>query len=456
MADRDELLAALRRIVGAGQVLDDPELTASYERDWTGRFGGPAAFVVRPGSTAEVAAVVRACAADGVKLVVQGGNTGLVGGGVPAGGEAILSLRRLATIEPVDVTASQVTCGAGVTLADVSRAAREHGLDFGVDFAARDSATVGGMVATNAGGERVLRYGMTRANVIGLEVVLADGTILRRLGGLPKDNVGYDVGSLIVGSEGTLAVVTAARLRLVPRLDHRTTALLGVDDIPAAQQVLAGVRAAVPSLECAELFFPEGVDLVIADGGRLPFAEHPGAYLLLEAADHADPTDQLLAALDRCAGIGASAIATSQLDRDALWHYREAHTEAINRAGVPVKLDVAVPVARLAQLVRESRRVLAEVAPSARGITFGHLAEGNLHVNVLGSDGRDQEITDAILGVVVGLGGSVSAEHGVGRAKAAWVSRSRSPEELATMRTIKHALDPTGLLNPGVVLPPPV
>jgi FAD/FMN-containing dehydrogenase len=451
------MIEQLRAIVGPAHVLTDPDVTASYERDWTGRFGGRAAAVVRPANTDEVAAVLRACHEAGHAVVPQGGNTGLVGGGVPRQGEVVLSLRRLDAMEPVDTVAAQVTVGAGVTLAAVQQHVRARGFDVGVDFAARDSATIGGLVATNAGGERVLRYGMTRASVVGIEAVLADGSVVSRMHGLPKDNVGYDLASLVVGSEGTLAVVTRVRLRLVPLLTERVTALLAVDSTAAALALLAHLRACLSTLECAEVFYAAGVDLVCAATGRPhPFGTnhtHP-AYVLIECAARHDPSDELMAALATVpdqAGVRDSAIAVAGPAREALWAYREHHTEAINRAGVPLKLDVAVPLAVFAAFEAELRATVAEVAPDAELHLFGHLNEGNLHVNILAAGDRAEALTEAVLTLTAGRGGSISAEHGVGVAKARWLPLCRGAADVAAMTSVKRALDPGGILNPGVL-----
>jgi FAD/FMN-containing dehydrogenase len=450
----DRLAAALRDMVGEAHVLDDPAVVASYETDWTGRFRGNARLVVRPASTAEVAAAVRACADAGVKVCVQGGNTGLVGGSVPVDGAVVLSLTRLAAVEPVDEVAGQVTVGAGCTLAVLQQVVRQAGFDVGVDFAARDSCTVGGMVATNAGGERVLRYGTMRAQVVGIEAVLPDGAVVSRLAGLPKDNTGYDVASLLAGSEGTLGVITRLRLRLVPLLSARTVALVAVADTEAAVTLVRSLREVV-SLEAAELFYADGLSLVIDQTGLpAPFGTAHPAYVLAECAAREDPTDDLLGVLERAAdGILDATVASDPRGRQALWSYRESHTESINAAGVPVKLDVAVPLTALAATVAALPGAVAQVAPGARVILFGHVNEGNLHVNVLGALDRDERVSDAVLRLVASYGGSISAEHGVGRAKRAWLSLSRSAEEIAMMRAIKHAVDPAGLLNPGVLLP---
>jgi FAD/FMN-containing dehydrogenase len=445
----------LREVVGPAQVIDDASVRASYESDWTGRFHGVAACVVRPGSTAEVADVVRVCAAAGVPICLQGGNTGLVGGSVPIDGAVLMSLRRLGDVEPVDVLSGQVTVGAGCTLAALQQVVRSHGLDVGVDFAARDSCTIGGMVATNAGGERVLRYGTMRAQVVGIEVVLADGSVISRLAGLPKDNTGYDVVSLLAGSEGTLGVITRLRLRLVPLLAARAVALVAVAGTAEAVELVRAMRV-VPSLEAAELFFADGLDLVREHTGlAAPFtAAHP-AYVLLECAGRDDPTEELLAALEQAGDVVADAtLASDARGRASLWTYREAHTESINAAGVPVKLDVAVPLTVFVEACAALPGVVASVAPAARTILFGHVNEGNLHVNVLDALEADDAVTDAVLRLVASYGGSISAEHGVGRAKRGWLSLSRSTAEIAAMRAIKAALDPHALLNPGVLFPP--
>jgi FAD/FMN-containing dehydrogenase len=448
------VIEALAQVVGAEHVLTDPDLTRSYETDWTGRFSGRASCVVRPGTAAEVAEVLRRCTNAGQKVVVQGGNTGLVGGGIPAGGEVLLSLTRLTEAGEVDVAAAQVTVGAGVTLADLQSLARTHDLEFGVDLAARDSATVGGLVATNAGGIRVLRYGSMRAQVVGLEAVLADGSVIRRLAGLAKDGTGYDLMGLLAGSEGTLAVVTAVRVKLWPRLNARAVALLAMDSTEAAVALLPGLRAALPSLSAAELFFNDGLALVRRHNGLpAPFAvEHP-AYLLLECSDRTDPMEQLAAAVGEAEGLVDATVATDAAGQRALWAYREGHTESINAEGVPVKLDVSVPTGRLPELANALDRTIKAVCPQARPIVFGHVNEGNLHVNVLDTGDQHEQVSDAVLRLVAGMDGSISSEHGVGRAKVPWLALSRSAAEIAAMQAIKHALDPAGTLGPGVLLP---
>jgi FAD/FMN-containing dehydrogenase len=341
------LPAALSDIVGPAHVLVDAELRAPFETDWTRRFGGPALLVVRPGSTEEVAAVVQVCAGRGVGIVVQGGNTGLVGGAVPASAAAaggleadpvvVLSTVRLTRLDPVDTVAAQVTVGAGVTLARLQETAEGAGLLFPVDLAARDSATVGGMVATNAGGLHVLRYGPMRAQVVGLEAVLADGTVVSRLSGLIKDNTGYDLSQLLVGSEGTLGIITAARLRLAPAHPDQVVALLGLAGTAEALQVLDALRRRVPGLQAAELFYDEGLALVRAHAGlAAPLPRTWPAYLIVECAGLTDPSQALFEVLSELdLPEDSTAVATDPASRARLWSYRERHTEAISALGVP-------------------------------------------------------------------------------------------------------------------------
>lgn len=447
------LLDALQRSVGDANVLCDADVIAGYCVDWTGRFRGSTGCVVRPGTTAEVAAVLVTCAAHRAAIVPQGGNTGLVGGSVPLGGEIVLSLQRMHAIDEPDVEASQITAQAGATIGDVDRAAGSVGLAYGVDLASRDTATVGGTIATNAAGLHALRYGDTRAQIIGIEAAFADGRVTSHLGGLVRDNTGYHLPSLLCGSEGTLAVITAARLRLLPRPEHRVVALLAFDDLSAALAAASAARRRLPSLDAAELFLEPGLQLVCEVTGRPhPFASAHVAYLLLQAADNVDPTDAMAEVVAALSGVVDAAVATDGSRREELWGYRERHTESINAVGTPHKLDVAVPRAVLGTFIDEVARVVASLAPAARTWIFGHAADGNLHVNVTGLDDDDERVDDAILRLVASIGGSISAEHGIGTAKRAWLALNRSDDELAVFRSIKRGLDPLGILNPNVLV----
>jgi FAD/FMN-containing dehydrogenase len=451
------LARQLAEITGDRHVLTDPGLLAGYVTDWTGRYRGTAACVVRPGSAAEVAAVVRRCTAMGVPLVPQGGNTGLVGGSVPApagrpppaAAPVVLSARRLTGLGPVDGVAGQVTAAAGVTVGALRAHAARAGFEYGVDLAARDSATVGGTIATNAGGMRAIRYGKTRAQLLGLTAVLADGSVLGDLAGLAAGTAGYDLTQLIAGSEGTLAVITAARLRLWPAEPAAAVLLAGVGGIAEAAGLSAEILAHAPGLRAAEYFEAGGLDLVegLADLPQPLRHRHPG-YLLAEI-----PGDtERLAAAQLPAD---TAVALDGRGQAALWAYRERLTEAISSTGVPHKVDVAVPQARLGAFRAELDRAVRDAAGDADCalLVFGHIGVGNLHVNVVGPDPADEAVDLAVARLAVAHGGSAAAEHGIGRAKAGWLAWSRPAAEIAAMRAIKSALDPAGVLNPGVLLP---
>ena len=416
---------------------------ASYETDWTGRTTGRALAVALPGTTAEVVAVVRACAEAGVGVVVQGGNTGLVAGAVPDG-TVVLCTRRLTALGPVED--GTVVVGAGVPLARLQAHARAAGWDYGVDMASRDSCTVGGTIATNAGGLHVVAHGTTRAQVRGVEAVLADGSVVSRLGGLLKDATGPDLSQLLVGSEGTLGIVTAARLRLVPRPRALETVLAGLDAVEAALALVGALRRQGVPLQAAELVLPEGIALVREVAG-LPALVPAAAYLVLEAESG------LLDALAGAPGLVDVAVAADASDAARLWAYRERITEAISRLGtrlgVPHKLDVSLPPAALGPFLADLPGVTAGHVLHV----FGHVGDGNLHVNVLGPPPEDEAVDEAVLRLTASYGGSIGAEHGIGRAKRRWLHLSRSPAELAALRALKTALDPTGLLNPGVLLP---
>lgn len=446
-----DLAQALAEVVGSRHVLSDPELKSAYERDYTGRYEGTARLVVRPADADQVVMVMTACARAGAAVVPQGGNTGLVGAGVPRGGEVLLSLQRLDEIGEVDEAIGQVTVGAGATLAALQEAARSAGQDAALDFGARDSCTVGGVVACDAGGARALRHGTARAHVVGLEAVLAGGSVVSRLAGLTKDNAGYDLPELLVGSEGTLGIITRVRWKLAPLESARVAALVGLGTAREAAELLASLRANAPSLESCDFFLDEGLELVLEHQQReSPIRDRSPFYVLAECAAQSDPTEELAAALE-AGGVDDALIADDTTSRQGLWTLREGHTDAINAAGVPHKLDVGVPLHELDRFIDEVPRAV-EQAGAGRVILFGHLGDGNVHVNVLGADPDDASVDDAVLSLALECGGTISAEHGIGVAKAGWLERARGADELAAMRAIKRALDPHNLLNPGAVL----
>ncbi|HEX5996885.1 MAG TPA: FAD-binding oxidoreductase [Jiangellales bacterium] len=448
----------LAAIVGPKHVLTDPAVTRSYVTDWTGRWQGRTLAVVRPGSTDEVVDVVRVCADAGIPIVPQGGNTGLVGASVPHDGEVVLSLRRMDTIESVDRLERTLGANAGVTLATAQNVAAAAGLVLGIDLAARDSATLGGVVATNAGGLRVVRHGSTRSQLLGAEIVLGDGSVVRRWSGLAKDNAGYDLPGLVAGSEGTLGVITNVLLRLSEPARDVWVAIVGVSSIGDAHAVVAGIGHAGIALEAAEFFHAAGLQLVRElTGLRGLFEVGYPVYLLIEVSGTSDTA--LAAALtDLEDAVGDATIEAGPAKR--LWAYREGFTDAIRTAGLAagtpaIKLDVSLPIRRMTGF-DEALREVAGQWPGALVVSFGHLAEGNAHVNLIGvpEDAAD-EAMDTALRLVIGHGGSISAEHGIGRLKRRWLPLQRSAADIAAMRAIKQALDPRGILSPGTLLPPP-
>ena len=441
--------AALGTIVGPAHVLTDPDLRAGYETDWTRRFIGHCDAVVRPGSVDEVAAVLRWCQDHGVDVTTQGGNTGLVGGAVPGDGGIVLSTLRLDAIDPVDAVAGQVTAQAGVTLGALGGAVAGSGWEPAVDLGARDSATIGGMVATNAGGTRVLRHGMMRRNVLGVQAVLADGTVISHLSGLEKDNTGFDLAALLTGSEGTLGVVTAARLRLVPTLTNCVAVWVACASWADSVELTTKLRLQVPGLDGLEAADGASLDLV-HDALGLPalFDETPPVAVLAVWAGNGEPPEDALGTLlaDRHQ---VAAGDTRGVRR--LWDHRDRITEAIATRGVPHKLDVTLPLVCLAAFVERVHEGLRDHRLGALYL-FGHLGDGNLHVNVLGPAADDTGCDEAVLALVAELGGSISAEHGIGRAKKRWLHLARSSAEIEVFTRLKRAFDPAGILNPGVLI----
>lgn len=445
--------ADLVEVLGPRGVVTDADLTATHTADWTGRYRGTTAAVLRPTDAAQVAATVAICRRHGLAIVPQGGLTGLVGGSVPHHGEVVLSLRALDHVGEVSLRSMQVTVGAGTTLSAVQAAARPHGLTLGVDLAARDSATIGGMVATNAGGLHVIRHGPMRHQLVGHEAVLGTGATVSHLGGLVKDNTGYDLGGLLCGSEGTLGVLTTIRVALVPLEPHRVVALCAFAQATDAVDAAAMWRRELPGLSAAELVGDAGVELVRrVHGDPSPFAQRHPWYVLVEVVGGADPTDALAATVAATPGVVDAAVATDPRRQAALWDLREGHTTAINTLGAPHKLDVTLPLDGLAAFVDAIPAVVAAVAPGASTWLFGHVADGNVHVNVTGVAADDDRVDDAVLRHVAAHGGAISAEHGIGVAKRRWLDLARSPAELSAFRAIKQALDPDGILNPHVLL----
>ncbi len=465
-----DLLDRLRTAVGDRHVLTDAADVAAYVVDWTGVHAGEALAVVRPGSTSEVAAVVAACREAGATIVPQGGNTGLVGGGVPdaSGSQVVLSLGRMRAVREVDPVAGTITVDAGVVLADVQVAAERVGRLFPMSLGSEGSCTIGGNLATNAGGTAVLRYGMTRELVLGLEVVLPDGRVWDGLRGLRKDNTGYDLTQLFVGSEGTLGVITGAVLRLFPATPRHATAWVAVSSVEAAVSLLGlAQQAAGAHLSTFEIANRQALDLVLAHlpGASDPLGDPSDWYVLVELAgaetDHGlDDTLEAILGEAVDAGLASdAAIAGSPGQRSALWALREGISEAQKVEGATLKHDVTLPIARLATWVAEVGPILAATLEGVRPVTYGHVGDGNLHYNLSAPVGGDDalraaaaELSAAIYDAVAAGDGSISAEHGLGRTKAAAAAAYKSDVEVDLMRTIKQALDPDGLMNPGVLL----
>ncbi len=464
-------LDAFRAAIGADHVLTDPPALAPYLTDWTGAYTGTALAALRPGSTGEVAALLRLAGEHGVRLIPQGGNTGVSAGATPpkTGRNAILSTARLNTIRAIDPAARTATAEAGVVLETLQGATAEHGLDFPVMFGARGTAQLGGVLATNAGGANVLRHGNTRDLCLGIEAVLPDGRVIDTLSGLRKDNSGYDLRHLLIGSEGTLGIITAATLRLTPAPGARATAFLALESLGAGLAVLNRLQDASGGLvEACEWLPLAMIEAILAAHPtlRAPLTPIPAHGLLVELAsarpsDAAPVLDDLLLAgveAEMAAGrITDGMVAHSEAQRRALWALREAVLPSILAAGEMLALDVALPLSRLPAFVEEADAVAA--AHGLRPLLVAHLGDGNVHYTVVAPDGgaldpaRMGAYTEALLTVLRKMGGSYSAEHGIGRAKAGLQARWKDPAAFAALCAVKQALDPAGVLNPGVLFP---
>ena len=456
------LLERLAAICGPGGVIAEPRDIEPYVTDWRGVFVGSALAVVRPEDTAAVATCVRACADAGVAIVPQGGNTGLAAGATPLGLERaiVLSLGRMRRVRALDTGGFTASVDAGCVLADVQSAAAEAGRYFPLSLAAEGTAQIGGLIATNAGGTAVLRYGSMRALVLGLEVVLADGSVADGMRALRKDNAGYDWKQLFIGSEGTLGVITGAVLRLFARPAHRATVLLGVQTAQDAVAAFGDVQEALgEALVGCELFSERAVALRLAHEPQLarPLPEHAW-YLLVEAASSLPGLrDGVEAALNLASERGHvrdGVIAESSVQAAALWSWRETITEHERRAGRSAKHDVSVAISAIPSFLERATVAVERTHPGARVLAFGHMGDGNIHFNVLlGAQASAQDVNRTVHAIVRDFNGSITAEHGIGRYRRDELSAHRSAVELALMRAIKDAVDPRDLMNPGAVLP---
>ncbi|MDN3921624.1 FAD-binding oxidoreductase [Roseateles violae] len=463
------LVESLRALLGeAGLLTSDLD---AFETDWRKRYRGRALAVARPASTEEVAAVVRLCAEQGVSLVPQGGNTGLVGGSVPdgSGRQIVLSLARMKRVRAIDADNLTLTAEAGCVLQALQEAAAARGLLFPLSLAAEGSCTIGGNLATNAGGTQVLRYGNARELCLGLEVVTASGEIWQGLCGLRKDNTGYDLRDLFIGSEGTLGIVTAATLKLYPRPLAQSTALAACDSLEQAVQLLSLARARAGSgLTGFEVMNAFSLALVRKHFPQLPqpLAASPWTVLLelsdSEGEAHAQALfEGLLETALESGLITDAAVAQSRAQSRAFWHLRESIPLAQSEEGLNIKHDIALPVSAIPGFVAETDAALARAFAGVRFVDFGHLGDGNLHYNVQAPEGvppaeflaaHEAAINEIVYDAVGRHGGSISAEHGIGQLKREELAARKDPVALALMRAIKKALDPQGLLNPGRVL----
>ena len=444
------MLHSLASVVGSSHVVTDSDVLAGRSVDHTGRYRGRAGALVRPGSADQVAEVLRVCRDAGAYVTVQGGRTSLVAGTVPEHDDVLLSTERLCAVGDVDAVERRIEVGAGAPLAVVQHAAAAAGLVFGVDLSARDTATVGGMASTNAGGLRTVRYGNMGEQVIGLDVALPDGSVLRRHSRVRRDNTGYDLPALFVGAEGTLGVITALDLRLHPTPSHRVTAVCGFADLDAlvdAGRVFADVDG-IAALELIDGRFGALTREHLGFGAPVD-----GDWLLLVelAADH-DQTERLADLLDVTGLCGEPAVGVDAVAQQRLWRVRESVAEVLGVYGPPLKFDVSLPLSAIGGFARDAGALVQDRVPEALPVLFGHIGEGNLHLNVLRCPPESEPaLYAAMMDLIAGCGGNVSSEHGVGSRKRPYLGMSREAADIAAMRTIKTALDPTGYLNAAVL-----
>ncbi len=464
-------LQSLKALLGTGGWLDDPAGREPFETDFRGLYRGSTPLVALPDTVARVAELLRFCSGERIGIVPQGGNTSYCGGATPhpGGSEIVLSLRRLRRIRALDPANDSMTADAGCVLAELQAAAKAAGRLLPMSLGSEGSCTLGGIISTNAGGTAVLRYGMMRSLVLGLEVVLPDGSVLDQLTPLRKDNTGYDVKQLFIGAEGTLGIVTGASLRLFPRPAAMATALVALPSPGAALSLLGRLRDALgDAVTTFELMPRIALELVLRHvaGMRDPLDRAHAWYVLAEIglpqadSDLGARFESALAAAIERRDAADCVIAVSDAQRDALWRLRETIPEAQRLEGPGLKHDISVEPVKLPQFIEEGRALLESLAPGARLVAYGHLGDGNLHFNVsapAGDDGRallaaGDSIRRAIHDRVAAGGGSISAEHGIGQLKVGELARYENPAALDLMHRIKQAVDPHGIMNPGKVL----
>ena len=464
------LLSRFAAIVGEKYAITDPDMQAPYLVELRDMFRGRTPMVLRPATVAEVAEILKLANATATPVVPQGGNTGLVGGQTPLHNEIVLSLNRLDRIREVDPISNTMTCEAGVTLQRAREAAAAVDRLYPQLLPSEGTCTIGGNLSTNAGGTAALAYGVSRAHVLGIEVVLADGRVLKDLNKLKKDNTGYDLKNLFIGAEGTLGVITAAVLRLVPRPRAVETAFVGLPSPQAALALLTiAANSAGGGVTSYELMTRTGMELALrhATGCRDPLAAAHPWYVLIELSSQAksglrDVMEDVLAQGLKRGLVADATIADSLEQAKTFWRIREMLGEAQRHAGGSIKHDVSVPVAKVPEFLMEADAAAAALIPGARPLPFGHLGDGNIHYNVIQPEGADKaeflkrwdEMNTAIFAVVKKYGGSISAEHGVGALKRDLLPSVKDPVALELMKSLKRMLDPKNILNPGKVLTP--
>ncbi|MFT3839369.1 MAG: FAD-binding oxidoreductase [Myxococcaceae bacterium] len=452
---------ALEQALPAGIATDDPAELAVYGRDWTKVHSPNAALLARPRSTAEVSTLLGLCTQHQVQVVPSGGRTGLAGGAMATQGELVLSLERMRTLHPVDTLGMTVRVEAGAVTEQVHQHVAEAGLFWPVDFASKGSAQVGGNIATNAGGVRVIRYGLTRQWVLGLTVVLADGTVLELNGGLEKNNTGVDLRQLFIGSEGILGVITEATLKLT-RLPRKTEVMLmSVDSLDAVLQLFEQARRGPFTVMAYEFFTAQCLARLTKHRKiAAPFDAPSSHYVLLEI-EEASGLDEWLGAQLSSGLVKDGTLAQNAEQARSLWTYREGISESLSATGMPHKNDIALPIAQLKSFCGGLERLLSKSYPDFELCLFGHIGDGNLHVNIMKPDALDKaaflakvhQVDREMFELVKAHQGSISAEHGIGLLKKEWLGYSRTPDEIALMKKLKGLFDPKGILNPGKVLP---
>lgn len=474
MNDATAFLSAARELLGERGLATDPELVEPWLTDWRGRFTGKAVALASPSSTEQVSALVRLCARYGVPIVPQGGNSGMCGGATPdeQGNALLLSLRRMNAIRSLDTDSRQVVCEAGVILQTLHEAIAGTGLRFPLTLGGKGSATVGGLVSTNAGGTQVLRHGSMREQVLGLEAVLADGSVFDALVPLKKDNRGFDLKQVLIGSEGTLGIITAATLKLVPDLAERSVIWAGVSSLKGARELLLHCQdAAGPALEGFEVIPQATLEDVVRHlpNARRPLAQEHAWHALIEVvAERAAASrlgelveNMLASALDK--GLLEDAVVSAnEAQAEAFWLLRDSIAPAEREKGPAVQHDISVAVEKMPEFVEHAVPLLEAAWPGTEAVAFGHLGDGNVHFHVIAPPGVDslawqegdgKRISSQVYDLVTQWGGSISAEHGIGQLKRDELARLGNPVQLAMMRQVKQALDPDGLLNPGKLVP---